>query len=108
MTTLQLDKRRGGTIPSYQYFYRKCQERSIFKLFCKIGLSISRFLYSVELCEKVEIGPGLCIGHPFGIPINPGTVIGSNCNIHKGLTIGQENRGAKRCSSHRERGLDRR
>ncbi len=53
MTTLQLDKQRGGTIPSYQYFYRKCQEKSVFKLFYKIGLSISRFLYSVELCEKV-------------------------------------------------------
>lgn len=38
MTTLQLDKQRGGTIPSYQYFYRKCQEKSVFKLFYKIGL----------------------------------------------------------------------
>ena len=51
MTTLQLDKQRGGTIPLYQYFYRKCQEKSVFKLFYKIGLSISRFLYSVELCD---------------------------------------------------------
>lgn len=96
MTTLQLDKKRGGKIPLYQYFYRKCQEKSIFKLFYKIGLSISRFLYSVELCEKVQIGPGLYIGHPFGITINPATVIGSNCNIHKGLTIGQENRGGRK------------
>lgn len=106
MTTLQLDKQRGGTFPAYQYFYRKCQEKSILKLIYKIGLSISCFLYSVELCEKVQIGLGLYIGHPFGITINPRTVIGSNCNIHKGLTIGQENRGAKRYSSHREQGLD--
>lgn len=31
MTTLQFDKQRGGTIPSYQYFYRKCQEKYVFK-----------------------------------------------------------------------------
>ena len=27
------------------------------------------------------------------ITINPKAVIGDNCNIHKGVTIGQENRG---------------
>lgn len=96
MTTLQLDKQRGGALPLYQYFYRKCQEKSILKLFYKVGFAISRFLYSVELCERVQIGPGLYIGHPFCITINPGTVMGRNCNIHKGLTIGRENRGGEK------------
>jgi serine O-acetyltransferase len=31
-----------------------------------------------------------------GLAPNPGTVIGSNVNIHKGLTIGQENRGKRK------------
>lgn len=29
------------------------------------------------------------------ITINPKTIIGKNCNIHKGVTIGQENRGSR-------------
>lgn len=28
--------------------------------------------------------------------INPKAIIGKNCNIHKGVTIGQENRGKRR------------
>lgn len=36
------------------------------------------------------------MGHPFGITINPNASIGENCNIHKGVTIGQENRGKRK------------
>lgn len=43
-----------------------------------------------------EIGPGLYIGHPYGITVNPNAKIGKNCNIHKGVTIGQENRGKRK------------
>lgn len=39
---------------------------------------------------------GLYIGHPYCITINPQSVIGENCNIHKGVTIGQENRGTRK------------
>lgn len=35
-------------------------------------------------------------GHAFGITINEQAVIGKNCNIHKGATIGQENRGKRK------------
>lgn len=44
---------------------------------------------------SAKIGKGLYIGHPYNITLNPETVIGDNCNIHKGLTIGQENRGKR-------------
>ena len=36
------------------------------------------------------------IGHPYCITINPDVIIGSHCNIHKGVTIGQENRGKRK------------
>ena len=39
---------------------------------------------------------GVYFGHAYGITINPKAVIGKNCNIHKGVTIGQENRGARK------------
>lgn len=35
------------------------------------------------------------MGHPYCITINPNATIGQNCNIHKGVTIGQENRGKR-------------
>lgn len=36
------------------------------------------------------------IGHPYCITINQKAVLGSNVNIHKGVTIGQENRGKRK------------
>lgn len=49
--------------------------------------------YGLEIGPSVEIGPGLYIGHPFNITINPEAIIGRNVNIHRGCVIGQENRG---------------
>ena len=34
--------------------------------------------------------------YTYNITINPNAVIGKNCNIHKGVTIGQENRGKRK------------
>ena len=31
--------------------------------------------------------------HAYNITVNPDTVIGDWCNLHKGVTIGQQNRG---------------
>lgn len=45
---------------------------------------------------STEIGGGLYIGHPYCITINHDAKIGKNVNIHKGVTIGRENRGARR------------
>lgn len=36
------------------------------------------------------------LGHPYNITINKHAVIGNNCNIHKGVAIGQENRGKRK------------
>ena len=77
-------------------YFRKCQ-------FLSGGGIINRFLFklikrrmNVELFGKTDIGRGLYIGHPYGITINSDVVIGKNCNIHKGVLIGQENRGSRK------------
>ena len=36
----------------------------------------------------MKLGYGLYIGHGVAIVINPGTIIGNNCNISQCLTIG--------------------
>ena len=100
MKISQIDRMRynGEKMPSFQKYYRKCQEQR-----CKIIHLLYRCLFAyfkrkshIELYFKTEIGEGLYIGHPYNITINKNVVIGKNCNIHKGVTIGQENRGERK------------
>ena len=88
------DKLRKGELPLYQYWYRKTNKSP--HIINKIIYRIIQFLYHVEIPYKVTIGKGLYIGHSYGITINPNVVIGDNCNIHKGVTIGRENRGKRK------------
>lgn len=79
-------------------YFRKGQScnnpllRSIYKL---ILLHLKK-RYCIEMSVKTRIGGGFYIGHPYGITINPHTVIGNNVNLHKGVTLGQENRGKRK------------
>lgn len=98
---LRLDKQRylrGGEMPLFQRYYRKCQNthnpiiriinKGIYKILC-------RFRH-IELSPSTEIGAGLYLGHAYSITVNPNIKIGQNVNIHKGVTIGQENRGSRK------------
>lgn len=51
--------------------------------------------YGIDIPYRTRIGHGFYIGHFGGIVVNPGAVIGKNCNISQGVTIGQANRGAR-------------
>ena len=88
------DKKRKGSLPLYQYFFRKSSSSRKF-IYLPL-LKLTSFLYNVEISPTVKIGEGLYIGHPYGITINPKAVLGKNINIHKGVTIGQENRGRRK------------
>jgi serine O-acetyltransferase len=54
------------------------------RLTYKLGISIP---------ECTDIGSGLYICHFGGIVINGSAVLGKNCNISQGVTLGQANRG---------------
>ena len=81
----------------YHYYFRKvttCKNRLLNFYY--------RFMYrricdkhGIEIPRSTIIGGGLYIGHPYNITINASVVIGKNVNIHKGVTIGQENRGKR-------------
>lgn len=75
----------------FLYYYRN-QEKNIFM---KILFKKMENRYGLEIFSK-NIGEGFYIGHPYGITINSEAQIGKNCNIHKGATIGQENRGRRK------------
>ena len=55
-----------------------------------------RLKKGIEIDSNVKIGPGLFIAHSYNITVNDSVIIGSNCNIHKGVLIGQENRGKRK------------
>ena len=50
----------------------------------------------LEISPSTQIGEGFYIGHPYGITINVDAKLGRNVNIHKGCTVGQENRGKRK------------
>lgn len=51
------------------------------------------FKLGVSIPPKTRIGSGLYIGHFGGIFVNDQSVIGRDCNLSQGVTIGQANRG---------------
>lgn len=50
----------------------------------------------LEITANNQIGGGIYIGHAYNITINSKAKIGRNCNIHKGIVIGQANRGSRK------------
>lgn len=75
-------------------FFRKAQCRcGLSRLFYRFLLRQMRLRYGLEIPWNTKIGKGLYLGHPFNITINRNSEIGEWCNIHKGVTIGQQNRG---------------
>lgn len=96
---LVADKKRYiGKMPGFQKLYRKVQGTRLYpiKIFYRIFFKISKNRRHIELSDNVQIGGGLYFGHPYGITINEKVVIGENVNIHKGVSIGQENRGKRK------------
>ena len=97
---LELDKQRyyGGGVPRFLQFYRKAQMSKnpfLHKMYKKL-FEISTKKKGIEFSVDNEIGYGFYVGHPYGITINAKAIIGNNVNIHKGVTIGQENRGKRK------------
>lgn len=53
-----------------------------------LALRLAEILTGIELPPDVEIGPRLRIWHGGNIVINPGVVIGADCVLRQGVTIG--------------------
>lgn len=86
-------------IPLFQVFFRKLQStHGLMHSLYKICFRYWKKKNHVELYEQTMIGGGLYFGHPYCITINPNVIIGKNCNIHKGVTIGEEKRGIRKGS----------
>lgn len=54
------------------------------------------YKFAISIPTSTKIGSGFYIGHFSGIIVNKDCIIGKNCNISQGVTLGQSNRGAKK------------
>ena len=52
--------------------------------------------YGLEIAPEAQIGKGFFLGHAFNITVNGNAEIGEHCSLHKGVLIGQENRGKRK------------
>ena len=89
---------RGGYIRKFHYYFRRCQTTNNFitKLWAELRFRMLKQRRGIEISYRTKIDKGLYLGHAYNIVINPSAIIGKNCNIHKGVLIGQENRGARK------------
>ena len=93
---LQRHIRDGYTRKLLKYF-RKCQTTGgLLLYYYRWRFKKLKDKNNIDIYGKCNIGPGLYLGHVCCITINADATIGKNCNIHKGVTIGQENRGARK------------
>lgn len=94
--------RYGGKVDSFTRkflkAFRKAQntKNKIIRSFWRLRFYLLKNKRNIGISSNTKIGKGLYLGHLHGISINGLAVIGDNCNIHKGVTIGQENRGKRK------------
>jgi serine O-acetyltransferase len=84
----------------YSFFMRLCRYLRgkplwAFGLFIIARLILYHYSikFGISIPDTTSIGSGFYIGHYGGIVVNSRAVIGKNCNISHGVTIGQLNRG---------------
>ena len=56
---------------------------------------ILKIMWGIEIARVTQIGAGFYIGHFGGVTISPQAVIGNNCSISQGVTIGISGQGDK-------------
>lgn len=87
-----------GYSRKFSYYFRKasCCTNKLLKGYYRYRLLSLCKRNGNEISWQTAIGKGFYMGHPYNITLNPKVVLGENINIHKGVTIGQENRGARK------------
>lgn len=97
---LKLSKRIPGL--EYTFWMRLCKYLRMVKGGGKIFYAVAlkrynklTYKYGINIPFVTEIDEGFYIGHYGCIVVNQKVVIGKNCNISQGVTIGKSNRGKK-------------
>jgi len=76
--------------------FRKCQETNgLLRAFNRFLLHRLSLKTQIQIPYTTKIGSNFSIGHLGTVIINPRSIIGNNVCVNAGVTIGQENRGAR-------------
>jgi serine O-acetyltransferase len=89
---------KGLRVPGFRfmYFYRKASAHnkySVAGLFYRMFYARYFYKYGFQIELYTNIGKGFYIGHFGSVVINHQAIIGDNCNIAHGVTIGKAYRG---------------
>lgn len=81
----------------WHFLFRKAQtKKGLFRTLYKVLFRLHSRRHGIEIPSCTRIGKGLYLGHAYNITVNGAAVIGENCHLHKGVTIGLEPRGKRR------------
>ena len=82
----------------YIALFRKTQNCRFkpLKAFYTVRLKCMSHKTRIQISARTQIGEGFYIGHTGRVIINPEAKLGKNINISTGVTIGYENRGARK------------
>ncbi len=90
---------KGGAF-KYNFWMRTCQYTKMHPIlkysvypFAKLLLNHLVYKLGISIPPSTSIGSGFYIGHFGEIIVNERSVIGKNCNISHGVTLGKANRG---------------
>ncbi len=74
----------------YIIYFRTAQstKNKIVKYYCEYKLFRLCRKYGIEIKTNTKIGKGFSMTHPYNITISPYAIIGDNCRMMKGSTIG--------------------
>lgn len=91
-----------GDVYKYVFWMRTCRYARAHPLLryslypvARVMLYHFRYKFGIDIPFITDIGPGFYIGHFSCIFVNERCVIGRNCNISQGVTVGTSNRGER-------------
>ncbi len=93
LSTIQIWKKCINPNLHFIYILRKAQKYQktpVLNILWRIILRHYQIKYGFQIYPETQIGEGFYLGHYGSLVINPKTVIGKNCNIAHGVTIGQQ------------------
>lgn len=77
----------------YMYLFRKYENKPSWLV--RALLHRLTLKYGIEISPDAKLAEGTYLGHPYNITVAKDVQIGRNVNLHKGCTIGRENRGRR-------------
>lgn len=70
--------------------------KQVFTVLCMLWQKVIEITTGISIPASVQIGHSFYIGHFGGIILNAKSILGNNCNISQGVTIGVSGIGEKR------------